>query len=128
MTRIAVEDLTNAQKKLLSNGCGGKGGFFKPPKYIFEHNCIDHDVRYWIGGVEKSREKADKIYYQDMLISIKHHRDNGIFGGFKHWWLRGVAWRYFKAVRFFGAKYFNYGIEKTYEDLIKLEMKAFRPD
>ncbi len=58
------EDLTPEEKKEICNGCGGKGGWIKPPhRVFFEASCNHHDYGYWKGCTEEDRKKCDKKFY-----------------------------------------------------------------
>lgn len=96
---------------LLCNGCGGKGGIFNPPDYMFTASCNHHDLNYWLGGTEEDRKKADAQFLEAML------HDAEAAPWWKRWWLKGAAWRYYAAVRLVGGKFFSYGPEKTWDDL-----------
>ena len=67
---LRYKDLTDEQKKVICNGCGGKGGWIKPPNFIFKASCNHHDFKYWQGGTEKDREIADKEFYKWMRADI----------------------------------------------------------
>lgn len=99
------------ERAVICNGCGGKGGVFKPPQYMFTASCDHHDANYWLGGAEKDRQEADEQFYEAMKF------DASFAPWWQRWWLYGAAWRYYSAVRFWGEKYFNYGKERTWEDL-----------
>jgi hypothetical protein len=101
------EDLTPEEKELICNGCGGKGGFVKPPHALFfAASCNHHDYGYWKGCVESDREDCDLKFYEAMIEDCK------TLNWFE--WLRYRPWAYFyyKAVRMFGDKYFHYAYEK----------------
>jgi len=94
--------LTPEQKKYICNGCGSKGGWIKPPNFIFKASCNQHDFHYWRGCKESDRKKADKSFYKYMKIDIKE-RD---YNFFKKAWYYTWAYSYYKAVRIFGKKAF----------------------
>lgn len=100
---LKYSSLTPEQKKIICNGCGGKGGFIKPPDFIFHASCNQHDFYYWRGGNEKDRELADRQFYEAMSIDILNAK----------WYLRPYyrfwAYTYYIAVRIAGGKFFNYG-------------------
>lgn len=108
---IHYSELNDNQKKAICNGCGGKGGWITPPQFIFKASCNQHDFYSWRGGKEEDRAKADKEFYQAMLEDIKSQPL--IKKPYYHLW----AFTYYKAVRIFGKKYFNYGAMKTIYDL-----------
>lgn len=97
------EDLTPEEKKEICNGCGGKGGWVKPPhKHFFKADCDHHDYGYYRGGTEEDRKNCDKLFLQEMLADVRRAS-----------WLtrlRLTPWcyTYYAAVRLFGKKYFNY--------------------
>ena len=100
---LKYSNLTPEQKKIICNGCGGKGGFIKPPDFIFHASCNQHDFYYWRGGDEKDRELADIQFYEAMSIDILNAK----------WYLKPYyrfwAYTYYIAVRIAGGKFFNYG-------------------
>ena len=113
---LKYKDLTNAQKKFICNGCGGKGGWIKPPDFIFKASCNHHDFKYWLGCTEEDRQKADKDFYEWTREDIKNAK--WYVKPYYHIW----AFAYFAFVRFGGKKYFHYGDKpKTLDDLT-LEM------
>lgn len=91
-------DLTPEQKKLLCNGCGGKGSWVPVPDFRFSASCDHHDYNYLLGHTEEDRKKADDQFYKAM-------RDDA------GWNMRHLilAWIYYRAVRWKGKKYFRYG-------------------
>lgn len=109
---LNYSDLTTQQKNSIVNGCGKKGGFIKPPNFIFKASCNQHDFYYWRGCTEEDRKKADKSFYEYMKIDIKD-RD---YSFFKKSWYRLWAYSYYKAVRIFGKKAFYYA-EKMREEV-----------
>lgn len=114
MTKVRFRDLTEDQKKLICNGCGPKGGYFKPPNFIFKDSCNHHDFNYWLGYTEKDRKKADLQFYQAMKRAIK------LQPWYKRFYYYIVAYIYYRSVRYFGKSAFNYSDrEKTLEDLLK---------
>lgn len=117
MITLSYSELTDKQKSLVCNGCGGKGGLVKPPNFLFKASCNQHDFYYWRGGTEEDRLKADKAFYEAMLVDVSN----------AEWYnkvqYKAIAYIYYKAVRRFGAKYFNLGKMKTIGDLAKLSGK-----
>ena len=110
---LHYRDLTPEQKKQICNGCGGKGGFINPPEFLFHASCNHHDFFYWRGGKEEDRKKADLAFYKYMTLDIVNEDSR-----FKRMYYSAWAYTYYKAVRIFGKKYFNYGKQKTMKDLI----------
>lgn len=112
MSALRYRNLNEVQRRFICNGCGGKGGLFKPPNYLFEASCDHHDFNYWLGFTEEHRKLADVQFLQAML------RDSRRAPWWKRWWLQGAAWRYYYAVRACGKRFFHYGDkERTREDL-----------
>lgn len=97
-------ELSDNQKKLICNGCGAKGGIVNPPDFIFKASCNHHDFLYWVGNTEEERKYADKAFYKYMKIDISEKK-GVIKKAYYHIW----AYAYYRAVRLFGKKYFNYG-------------------
>ena len=110
---IKYSQLIDKQKQAICNGCGGKGGLINPPDFIFKASCNQHDFYYWRGGLEYDRLIADYDFYKDMLEDIE--TQPLIKKPYYHLW----ALAYYKAVRIFGKKYFNYNIMKNETDLKK---------
>ena len=109
---MRYSDLTEDQKSKICNGCGAKGGLVKVPSFIFKASCNQHDFYYWRGREESDRLKADESFYRNMKIDIQDEK--WYSKPFHHVW----AYTYFKAVRIFGKKAFNYSINyKTLADI-----------
>jgi len=111
---LRYKDLTDTQKQATCNGCGGKGGFINPPEFLFHASCNHHDFRYWRGCTEADRKETDNSFYKWMKVDVSESK----------WYLKPyyhfLAWSYYKAVRLFGKKYFNYSDKpKTLKDLEK---------
>ena len=117
LNKLRYSSLTDIQKKYICNGCGGKGGWFNPPEFLFHASCNQHDFYYWRGGDEDDRKKADKDFYEFMKKDASE----------APWWRKPFsmtsAFIYYKSVRYMGNKFFNYSDE--YKDLSDLlnEMK-----
>jgi len=119
MEPLRYRNLTGKQRLFICNGCGAKGGPFNPPDFRFTASCNHHDFNYWLGFREEDRIKADRQFYAAMKSDVEKYR----------WWKRPVfyltAWTYFRAVRFFGGKFFHYGDrERNITDLIEAMNKA----
>lgn len=84
------------------NGCGGKGGWVDPPEFVFHDSCNDHDISYSVGGTEADRKNADEAFYREMK------RAAAKAPWYAMTFLYSQAWIYYKAVRLFGGKFFNY--------------------
>lgn len=113
---LRYRDLSNSEKKDITNGCGGKGGIINPPEFLFNASCNQHDFYYWRGGNWIDRLKADWGFYLEMLKDISLATK---------WYqiLRKIlyifiATIYFFAVRLIGWKFFEYRDKmKTKKDL-----------
>jgi hypothetical protein len=114
--KIRFRHLTEEEKSAICNGCGGKGGRFKPPQYLFSASCDWHDFNYWLGFNEKHRKLADQQFLQAMLSDTKKA------SVWKRWWLKGAAWRYYWLVRLMGKKFFHYGHKERNRDDLDIEM------
>ena len=101
------------ERKLIANGCGGKGSWLKPPVWLFLASCDVHDFNYWLGHTEEDRKKADRQFYEMMLKDVER----------TPWWYpkfmaRWRAWLYYKGVRRYARDYFYFAdAEKTRADL-----------
>ena len=105
---LKYRDLTPEQKAKICNGCGGKGGFIKPPQFLFRASCNQHDFYYWRGGTELDRKKADDAFYRFMKM------DANSAEWYRVVFYRMIAFSYYRAVRAFGKKYFSYGKMKEH--------------
>lgn len=106
---VKYEDLTPENKKEICNGCGGKGGFVKPPHRIFfKTSCNHHDYGYWRGCTAPDRKQADQMLYKKMI------EDCSTIGMVSWLRYRPWCWLYYQAVRMFGAKFFYFGDKKRY--------------
>jgi len=108
---LKYSDLTEEQKSKICNGCGAKGGWFKAPNFLFKASCNQHDFYYWRGGEENDRKYADDMFYKYMK---KDCAESKWYEKISHYL---IAYLYYKAVRFFGEKFFSYGKMKTKDDL-----------
>lgn len=91
-------------------GCGegSKGVWLDVPEFVFHDDCCLHDYLYNLGGTEADRKEADLIFYQAMKRSaIKHGDDLGLLPLDRLSYLF-AAWVYYRAVRLFGKRFFNY--------------------
>ena len=96
-------ELTSNEIKKYCNGCGGKGGFINPPEFLFHASCNHHDYLYYCGDTESDRKKADNSFYNYMRLDIANESR-----WYKRVYYKIWAYTYFKTVRLFGSKYFNY--------------------
>ena len=104
ITYKKFDQLTPEERKMICNGCGGKGSWIKPPHKLFFKACCDrHDYGYWKGGDEKRREYCDLKFYDAMLEDA-----NKVSNWFSRQRYKAWAWLYFKAVRINGKKYFDF--------------------
>ncbi len=88
----------------ITNGCGSKGSFIKPPlAAFFKASCDLHDLSYGIGGSEEDRIKADCGFLKAMLQDCER-----IENSIKRKYYMAWAYLYFLAVRLEGWKYFDY--------------------
>ena len=99
-------------EKWKPNGCGSKAPGISAityhiiPDWCFESACDCHDYAYFYGGCklvdQSSRYKADVEFFNQMIETIH----NKVF--FRRPFLKSMAWLYFKAVRAYGEKSFNW--------------------
>ena len=109
---LKYSETTIEDRAKICNGCGGKGGWFNPPEFLFHASCNQHDFYYWRGGDEIARKEADKAFYRFMKVDAEEA------GGFlKRKFHRVMAWIYYRAVRWSGKKFFYYGEPRTKEDI-----------
>jgi len=101
---VKFEDLTKAEKKDICNGCGGKGGWIKPPlAAFFKTDCDHHDYGYWKGNTEAHRKQCDKKLKESMK------KDCDKLPWYKQPLYRPWCYLYYRGVRVVGADYFYYG-------------------
>lgn len=119
MTEIRYRDLTPHQREVLVelgqiNGCGAKGFWVPVPDWTFTASCDHHDFNYWLGGTKEDRAKADWQFYQAMCNDAKEAP------WYKRGWYATMAWVYYRAVRYYSARFFPFGEMKTLEDVQEL--------
>jgi hypothetical protein len=112
--KLKYKDLSQEEKKLICNGCGGKGGWIKPPNFLFKASCSHHDFLYFRGHNKKDRLKADYRFLKYMLVDVM-----SIENALKRILAFFTAFIYFFAVRLCGAKFFYYG--ENYRNRYDLE-------
>jgi hypothetical protein len=74
-----------------------------PSSHLFYESACLHDVLYHIGKNEKDRKNADKMFLDHMLGVVKTRCDD-----YEKPWFTLAAYRNYYAVRWWGAKFFNY--------------------
>jgi len=109
-------ELTKAEKILICNACGGRGGklnFLIPQKH-FQEACNIHDYMYYIGRTQEDKREADAtlLYNLDQIVNQ--------MSGIKKWWYKKLAKTFYEAVSKFGDYYFWKG--KRFEDLVEREI------
>ena len=108
-------------KKQICNGCGPKSKFDFVPDTIWGLKIIEicniHDYLYYIGKTIEDKEKADRIFLNNMLRLIENKT--------KWKWLKKLrkkrAYKYYKAVKYFGGPAF--WINKNNKNYIYKEKK-----
>lgn len=87
------------------NGCGGKGGWFRPVHWFgCTPWCNRHDVAYFNGGTETDRHIADWRLRSDLM----HLADQLGTSRLKRIYYRTQAIIYYVAVRLAGWEFFSY--------------------
>jgi hypothetical protein len=74
-----------------------------PSSHLFYEPANLHDVLYHIGNTEKDRKKADKMFLEHMLDTVKKRCDD-----YEKPWFTLAAYRNYFTVRWFGERFFNY--------------------
>lgn len=99
------EDLTFAEKDKICNGCGGKGGWIKPPyATMWDAECDHHDYGYHKGGSWRDRLVCDAKFWWNLQkdsLSWKWQIHKVIY-------FSGWSALYFAGVRLAGWRFFNY--------------------
>lgn len=109
--KIPYEILTKEQKAEICNGCGGKGGWIKPPlKAFFKTSCNHHDYGYWCGVTEARRKECDG----NLLIHMI--RDILTLSWYKVVLYYPWGLLYYIGVRMAGKEYFYWGQKKRYPE------------
>jgi len=107
--KIPYELLTKEQKEEICNGCGGKGGWIKPPlKAFFITSCNHHDYGYWCGVTESDRKGCD----DGLLVSMT--KDCTSLPWYKFILYYPWCLLYYVGVRKVGNNFFYYGKVKRY--------------
>lgn len=118
MIKLKYSDLTDEQKEIICNGCGGKSGWLNPPEFLFNASCNQHDFYYWRGGTESDRLEADKAFYEAMLVDVN------MAVWYKRAYYKMIAYVYYRSVRLVGKKYFSYGTMRTKTDMDAYTIRA----
>ena len=120
MNILKYKNLSEEEKKHICNGCGGKGGWVKPPNFRFKASCNHHDFKFWKGCSVEDFHIANKDFYNWMKEDIR----SAVWYKRAHY--RIWAFLYYGAVSIGGKKYFYFAKKpKTLEDL-KEEMKTIK--
>lgn len=45
MIKLKYSDLTDEQKEIICNGCGGKSGWLNPPELLFNASCSQMEAK-----------------------------------------------------------------------------------
>lgn len=97
-----MRNLNGPERAVLTNGCGGKGGWINPPDFMYTASCDHHDFNYWLGYTEADRKAADRKFYAAMIKDCRRAP------WYKRPFYRAVAWLYYRAVRLCGKRFFHY--------------------
>lgn len=120
--RLTPPQQERARAVGLTNGCGPKWKWLPVPEWFFAASCDHHDFNYWLGGTKRDRARADREFYLVMLMDAERATSWA-----QRWWLRRMAWLYYRSVRTFGGKLFALGDVKGWADLeavLEIEMEA----
>jgi hypothetical protein len=109
--------LTSSQKREICNGCGPKFAGEICPKFLLTASCDHHDFNYWLGGTSLDRQIADDQFYSAMLDDASKSWPP------KSWFYRLLAWRFYRAVREWGATFFGAGRKRSWNELAAWEPK-----
>lgn len=117
-----INELTEHQKLAIENDpsfyCGTsflKTKIFILPSFCFEASCDLHDLFYRRGGGILDKIEADLDFYFLMISDILRKQDALINSMF--YCLMATA--YFFAVSIFGLFSFNWGLYKTFDEIMK---------
>jgi len=91
-------NLTDLEIRIICNGCGVKGGWFKPPDYRFKASCDQHDFNWWLGGNKQDLKRSDRAFLKAMLHDAKYTRCGTLRPWWRRCWYKGAAYRYYWAV------------------------------
>ena len=113
--KLHYRELTDGQKASLCNGCGGGKYALFIPNFIFLADCCQHDFYYWRGGNLWDKIRGDYWFYYYMLKDVWNvkHYDLKLFYFI-------IATIYYIIVSVLGIFFFNWGKQRTKNDLINL--------
>ena len=117
LRKMRYRHLNEKQRKELCNGCGGKGGFVKPPyAELFERCCQHHDFNYFLGYRHRDRFRADFQLFIGLLeeIWLGNIFDEADWKFPVRCYLSLWTILYYIGITLFGWKFFYYG-EKEQE-------------
>ena len=107
------EDLTEYQKRIVSNGCGPRA-FFRIDGHPFDRSCDRHDFDYFLGNTWSHKYAADKLFFVSMYVKANYCPTF-----FKRAKFKTLACVFFVAVFFFGHISFNYSArQRTIEEIM----------
>lgn len=109
--------LTSAQRDEICNGCGAKGilGLFIPNVILgvkITPACCIHDYMYQRGETFEDKQKADRIFFNNMIRLIEAKKSSAWLQRLRIWF----AERYYRAVVRFGGTAFWDG-KNNHEEL-----------
>ena len=99
---LTLKDRERLTEAGILNGCGPANWRGAAPQWFFKACCMEHDYNYALGGTEADRRWADWGFYVAMIKDIMR------LPWYKRPFARIVAWVFYRAVRWQGAKQFNY--------------------
>lgn len=120
--KLIYKNLTPLEKLTVCNGCGRKGRHIPVPEFKFTASCHHHDFKYWQGGTEADRIKADYEFFEAMLHDAKYKEDDTKRKWVVRQYYKAWAHVYYNAVRLCGGNKvlggFHYAAKKrTRKDL-----------
>lgn len=95
--------LAKDRKAKIVSGCGPKSANFLVPETLWglsiTEACNIHDYMYWVGETREDKEKADRVFLNNMLRIIEARTK----WTWLKWLRRARAKKYYLAVKWFGA-------------------------
>lgn len=125
MNPLPFECLSPAQRYVICNGCGAKGGMFgwlRPPALCFSDACERHDYAYWVGGTKGDRYVADRRFWSACKRAVWEWADLRGYGPIRVAIRMCAAWVFYVAVRVGGRKAFHYGDKRILESSVALRL------
>ncbi len=124
----ASEPIENKLYPFETNGCSYSPDGTKVEPTKWQHCCVQHDLKYWMGGTAADRKQADADIkacigdIQNELVGNMYYLVLRVAGSGPHHW--GYGWKYSKGEAEFSEKEKNEVAALAPTDLSKVEISA----